>query len=372
MPTDKGYRNTYSSPTRRTGPTKTGSGSSKRSWQRVGGPAPTYDREFRAAIAGNPNIAYNERAYNSFANTYGAGAGALGIRSPGSPGSPGGGSSGRYGYGRGGGGGGGGGGAAGMTQAMFDQMVAALSQRGPQLQAQQVALPAFQGQNVAAFNPAAFNQAQTALSTAARNDRNAVAQNAQQTTQALNTNFTNDYANAQVTPGATQAPVAGNLQATAGPVLNNDPNAQAAAGVNAANGDSQAAFANLLKVLAGAANQSQASRLSQVQMDRGTANNAINAQATGLGAGINMARTQAQQQWAQQDAERRYQNSLMAQQWQRESLTRNQDLANQVAQANWAQRNTQLAAQLQPILDLIAGSRGVKLDALTKMLSGAA
>jgi hypothetical protein len=257
--------------------------------------------------------------------------------------------------GRYGGGGGGGGGGSAMTQAMFDQMVAALGRQGPALN-----LPAFQGTNIAAFNAAPYTQAQNSLNQAVAADTANVNANAQNTTNALNTNFRNDYANATVTPGATQAPVGAALQGTAGPVASNDPNQQAAAGANADNANSQAAFSNLLQVLAANANQSQQSRLGQVQMDKGSALNQIGAQNLGLGAGINQARAGAQNQWSQQDNERRYQNSLMAQQWQREQ-----------GQANWTQRNQQMQTILQPILDLIASTGGTKINtaALTALLN---
>jgi hypothetical protein len=148
-----------------------------------------------------------------------------------------------------------------------------------------------------------------------------------------------------------------------------NPNQQAANGVNAGNADSQAAFANLLQILAGNANQSQASRLNQVQMDQGTALNRVGAQNLGLGAGINMARTNAQTQWQQQDAERRYQNSLMAQQWQREQEMQNNQMANQTQQANWQQQNQQRQSTLQPILDLISSGQGLNTSALQALLA---
>ena len=271
-----------------------------------------------------------------------------------------------------GGGGGGGGGGNLLTQAMFDQMVAALSRQGPTLQSTPLNLPAFRGQNIAAFNNTPYTQAQQSLNQAVTADRANVATNAQQTTNALNQNFRNDYANQTVTPGVTSAPAGAALQATAGPVASNDANQQAAQGVNAANGDSQAAFSNLLNVLAANANQSQQSRLSQVAMDKGTALNQIGAQQLGLGATINQARANAQTQWQQQNNERQYQNSLMAQQWAREQAMQNNQMTNQTAQANWTQRNQQLASTLQPILDLIAstgGAKGINMSALTALLN---
>jgi hypothetical protein len=235
-----------------------------------------------------------------------------------------------------------------MTQAMFDQMVAALARQGPALN-----LPAFKGTNIAAFNAAPYTQAQNSLNQAVAADTRNVNANAASTTNALNSNYRNDYANATVAPGATQAPVGVGL-------AGGGANQQAANDVNADNSNSQAAFSNLLQVLAANANQGQASRLNQVQMDKGTALNQIGAQNLGLGAGINQARAGAQNQWSQQDNERRYQNSLMAQQWQREQ-----------GQANWTQRNQQMQTMLQPILDLIAssGGRGINTASLTALLN---
>jgi hypothetical protein len=241
-------------------------------------------------------------------------------------------------------------------------MVAALGRQGQPLNYTPLNLPAFQGQNLPAFNAAPYTQATQALGQAVAADTANVNTNAQNTTNALRSNYTNDYANAQVTPGATQAPVGAGL-------VSGGANQQAANDVNAGNADSQAAFTNLLGVLAAAANQSQASRLNQVSLDQGTALNQIGAQNLGLGAGINMARTQANNQWSQQDAERRYQNSLMSQQWQREQAMQNNQGVNSTTQANWTQRNQQMQAMLQPILDLIASGKGLNTASLTALLN---
>jgi len=379
MPTDKGYRNTYSSGGKsstpvRSGPKRTTSapanapgGDYKHSWNAMGPGYGGVADLYRGQVGQNQT----QQGWNAFRNTYAMGDAALPMGA--APGSPmiGGGGGGGGGWGRGGGGGGGGGGGSALTQAMFDQMVAALGRQGQPLAATQLNLPAFQGQNIAAFNAAPYQQAQQSLNQAVAADRANVNTNAQNTTNTLQSNFTNDYANAQVTPGQTMAPVGASLQATAGAPVSNDPNQQAAAQANGANGDSQAAFGNLLKVLAANAQQGQASRLNQVQMDRGTAQNAIGAQNLGLGAGINQAKANAQNQWSQQDNERRYQNSLMAQQWQREQAMQNNQMTNQTAQANWQQRNQQMQSTLQPILDLIAstgGAKGINMQTLTALL----
>ena len=268
-----------------------------------------------------------------------------------------------------GGGGGGGGGGAALTQAMFDSMLRALGTTGPGLTLQQLQLPAFQGQNLPAFNAAPYTTATADLSTAVTADQAAAAAAATQAQQALAANYTNAYANTPVqnTPAAQQVGAA--LQGTVGGGGNQ---ADVAAQSNAAGASDQASFANLLGVLAAADQTSQASRLNQVQLDKGTAMRNIAAQRLGLQGGINMARTQAQNQWAQADAERRYQNSLMQQQWQREALMRNQDINNQQAQGNWQQQNEMISNRLPPLLQLLQGTAGTNLNAsaLQQLLAG--
>ena len=73
-----------------------------------------------------------------------------------------------------------------------------------------------------------------------------------------------------------------------------------------------------------------------------------------------MARTQAQDRWGQAAAERDYQNNLMRQQWNREEQ-----------QGNWQQRNEMISNRLTPLLQLLQGTGGTKIntDALTKLLA---
>jgi hypothetical protein len=239
-----------------------------------------------------------------------------------------------------------------MTQAMFDQMVRLLGVGGPQLD-----LPEFRGTNIAAFDPTMFNNMRTQLAGAVRADQAGVNQGAQQATQALRSNYSNAYANApvQAAPPAQQVGTA--LQQTAGGGGNQ---AQVAAESNAAAGSDQASFANLLNVLAAADQTAQNSRLNQVALDKQTAMRNIGAQNTGLGAGIGMAQGQAQQGWQQRDDERRYQNSLMAQQ-----------IAQQEAQGNWQQRNEMISSRMTPLLELLSstGGRTINTDALTQLLA---
>lgn len=258
----------------------------------------------------------------------------------------------------GGGGGGGGGGGSAMTQAMLDQMLAALGTRGPALTLQQVDLPTFRGTNVAAFNPAQYDLAQRQLAQANAADQAAIAAGAARATNALQGNYSNAYANTQVAQAPQMAPVGVGLQATAG----GGGDMAATNEVNAGAASDQASFQNLLNVLAAADQSSQNSRLNQVALDQNTANLQLGAQVRGLGAGIGQARAQAYQQWQQQDAERRYQNSLMQQQWQREEMTRNQDILNQQRQGNWQQSNELISTRLQPLLEMIGSTAGTKLD----------
>jgi hypothetical protein len=295
-----------------------------------------------------------ERGYTPYTNSYAS-----------APASSGGGGGGGYGYGGGGGGGGGGGSA--MTQAMLDQMLAVLGMHGPQLALQQANLPAFQGMNLPAFNAAPYTQATNQLNRAQAADIAAARRAGVQATQALQNNYANAYANTPVAqaPAAEQVGVA--LQGTVG---GGGDQAAVADQTDAAAASDQASFANLLGVLAAADQTAQNSRLNQVALDQGTALNSINAQQRGLLGGIGMARTQAQNQWAQAQAERQYQNSLMAQQWQREALMRNQDLANQTSTANWTQRNEMINNRLTPLLQLLGqGGAGLDLSGIQQLIA---
>lgn len=267
------------------------------------------------------------------------------------------------------GGGGGGGGGAAMTQAMFDQMLRALGAGGPQLQLQQQAMPAFRGTNLAAFDPTMFNNMRNQLTQAVTADQAAAQQGATQATQALQGNYTNAYGNTQVQGAPAAQQVGAGLQATAG---GGGDQAAIAAQSNQAAGQDQAGFQNLLNILGAADQSAQASRLNQVELDKQTALRNIGAQRTGLGAGIGMAQGRAQQDWAARDAERRYQNSLMQQQWQREALMRNQDVRNQGAQANWQQRNEMISSRMQPLLELLGSTAGTNINAagLQQLLAG--
>ena len=297
------------------------------------------------------NVPYGQRTHGAFSEFMG-GVAPAGPAAPAGPLGPGGG-------GRGyGGGGGGGGGGAGLTQAMLDQMLAALGTRGPALQLQQANLPAFQGQALAKFDPTQYNLAQQQLEAARAQDAAAITQAGTQTTQALQGNYANAYANAPVVQGRQAAPVGVGLQQSAG----GGGNQQAVTDVNQAAAGDQASFQNLLGVLAAADQSSQNSRLNEVALNTNTAQQGLGAQVRGLGAGINQARTQAQTQWQQQAAERNYQNSLMRQQWQREALMRNQDIANQQRQGNWQQSNELISTRLQPLLEMIGSTAGTTVN----------
>lgn len=262
--------------------------------------------------------------------------------------------------GRGYGGGGGGGGGGGMTQAQFDQAIALLGagSRGPTLQAPQT--QQFRGQNINPFQEAMYNQLRQQLSGAVATDTANVNQINQQTRGQLTQNYSNPYANMPVQGAPAPASEGAGLV---------EPGAlqAGAATQQVENQNSQAAFQNLLGVLAGASDQSQNSRLHQLDLDRQTALNSIGAQNTGLGAQIGMQRNAAYEQWLQQDNQRRYDNSLMQQQWAREDEQRRADIANQQSQGQYTARNN----VLQPLLDLLAGAgRGVNTASLQQLIAG--
>ncbi len=249
--------------------------------------------------------------------------------------------SGGYGYGGRGGGGGGGGGVGGLSQGQFDAALALLAAGG-----QGPKFAPFQGQNIGGFQEGQYKDMQAQLQRAAGADQAAVNQVSGQTAQQLQANYDNPYADMQVlgapAPSDTGAGLVQGGLDTSGQQIEQQ--------------NSQAAFQNLVNVLAGTSDQSQASRVHQLGLDRQTAMNSIGAQQTGLSAQVNMARQQAYQDWVQRDEERRYQNSLASQQ-----------LQNQQAQSDYDARN----ATLQPLLDLLSATagKGLKLDALTQLIA---
>lgn len=310
---------------------------------------------------GTPTSGYG---YVGFAPQYRAGQTAARAASTPSYSSSGGGGGGGYGYG----GGGGGGGRSALTQQMFDAMMKALAAGGQPLAYTPVDLPDFQGQALPAFNAAPYTQAMGQINTAVTADKAASAAAAAQAQKALQANYTNAYATAQGQAAPEAQQVGTGLQGTAG---GGGDQAAVAAQSDAAAQSDQASFANLLNVLAAADTQAQSSRMNQVALDQATAGRSINAQALGLRGGVTSAQTRAQEQWRQAAAEREYQNSLMAQQWQREEQIRNQDLANQTTQANWTQSNEMINNRLTPLLELLAQTNpNIDMSALTKLISG--
>jgi hypothetical protein len=277
------------------------------------------------------------------------------------PAGPGGGNSGG---GGGWGGGGGGGGVPAVNQAMIDALAQALGVQGQQLTYQD--LPKFQGQALGAFNPAPYNTQRGLVNQAVTADLNNITTNQAATTNAVQGAYSNPYATAQVQSGPATPQIGAGLMATAGATV--DP--AMAQQMNAENAQNKGSFQDLLKVLSANSQQSQGSRMQQVAMDANYGRQQANAQALGLRGGIANSQAQAQQAWQQQAAERAYQNSLMQQQWAMQNAQGRQS----VNQANWQQQNTNLTARLQPILDLIsktAGIKGLNMAPLMAALRGA-
>jgi len=273
-------------------------------------------------------------------------------------------SSGGGGGGFGGGfGGGGGGGQPAVTQAMIDALTQALGVQGPQLS--YTPLPAFHGQALGAFNPAPYNTQRGLVNQAAARDRANFATNQAATARAVQGAYSNPYANAQVQAGPAAPQVGGGLMATAGgtvkPSVGNE--------VNQANAANQGTFQDLYGILSANSQQAQQSREAQVAMDANYGRQGLEAQTLGMQGGIAANQATAQQQWQQQQAERQYQNQLMAYQTQLQNAQGQQG----VNQANFQQNSAMLQARLQPVLDLISqmgGTSGLNLTSLLQMLQG--
>jgi hypothetical protein len=139
--------------------------------------------------------------------------------------------------------------------------------------------------------------------------------------------------------------------------------------MNAENAQNQGSFQDLYRVLGANQQASQNSRLAQVAMDANYGRQAAAAQVAGMQGGIATNQANAQQAWAQQQAERNYQNQLMAYQTQVQNAQGQQG----VNQANWTQNNATLQARLQPVLDMISqmgGTSGLNITKLMQMLQG--
>jgi hypothetical protein len=270
--------------------------------------------------------------------------------------------------GGGGGGYGGGGGGSGITQAMIDAMVRTLGIMPTQQTYQNVDLPDFQGQNIAAFDPSMYQMLAQQLQSGITADQANITSNQAAVTDTLNQNYQNPYANAQVVQGAPASPVGGALAASTG----GDSGAvqQASQAVAGGNADSQAAFQNLYNVLSAANQQSQGSRMNQVAMDANYARQGLAAQGRAMSGQIGLQQSQAHEAWAQRDAERRYQNNLMGQQWNREEAQTNATGRQAATQANWQAQNDARTARIQPLLDLISrsGGAGLNLNSLNALL----
>ena len=299
-------------------------------------------------------------AYKSFSDQVkgyiAGGAGTLGAP-PSGPG----GSSGGYGYG-GGGGGGGGAAAPMMSQAQWDAMLGVLGTPSPDLQLKGANLPNFRGRPIRKFQGRMYNQMQNRLNQAVRGDRQSVINQMNQLRGQLQADYSNPYETAQYARNPQAQPQMQQVMAQAGanPVAN-----EYAESVNAENAygqNSDAAFANLLNVL-GASNQAeQTSRLGQVGMDRAEALRQIEAQSLGLGTGIDLSRGKAKEAWQVRADERRYQNSLTRQQWNREERMRNQDLRNLERQTEYTTGVETQNSRIQALLDMIGASTGATID----------
>lgn len=231
---------------------------------------------------------------------------------------------------------------------MIDAMAQALGATVPQLT--YTPAPAFQGTSLPAFSTTPYDTQRTQLSAAAARDQANFNTNQAATRQAVQGAYSNPYANSQVVAGGATPQVGSGLMATAGATV--DP-AQAQQ-MNAENAQNQGSFQDLYRVLGAAQQGSQNSRMQQVAMDANYGRQSAAAQVAGMQGGIATNQANAQQAYGQQQAERDYQNQLMAYQTQLSNAQGQQA----TAQANWQQQNATLQARLQPILDLIAQSRG--------------
>jgi hypothetical protein len=280
---------------------------------------------------------------------------------PGAPGGPGG-DSGGGGYGYGGGGGGGGGGAPAMTQGQWDMMLRVLGTKPPDLDLQTLNLPTFRGVPIRRFQGQLYNRMQNRLRRGVQADKATVNRQMGNLRSQLKSSYRNPYAAAAY---ATNPVMRGEMQAlmqgTGANPLDN-PYIEAVNAENAYAENSDAAFGSLMNVLAAANREEQSSRLSEVGMNRVEALNRINADRLALGTGIDLAKGKAKEAWQIRADDRRYQNSLTRQQWNREERMRNQDTRNLERSTEYKTDVDTQNTRIQALLDMLGAATGSPID----------
>jgi hypothetical protein len=304
-------------------------------------------------------------AYHAFVGDWNANEAAMAQQQPGIPGSPGSGGS-------GGGWGGGGGGAAAMSQAQWDAMLRVLGTRPPDLDLRRQNLAPFRGRNISPFQGQLYNRMQQRLTQGAAADRATVERQMSQLSSQLKSGYSNPYQSAAY---ATNPVMRGEMQALmqntgANPLSNTY--AEAVNAENAYAQNSDAAFGNLLSVLGAANQEEQTSRLAEVGMNRVEAQNRIAADELALGTGIDLARGKAKEAWQVRADERKYQNTLTRQQWNREERMRNQDLRNLERTTEYKTGVDLQNTRIQALLDMLGASTGAKIDfgGIAKLIQG--
>jgi hypothetical protein len=213
---------------------------------------------------------------------------------------------------------------------------------------------------------------QQRLTQGAAADRATVERQMSQLSSQLKSGYSNPYQSAAY---ATNPVMRGEMQALmqntgANPLSNTY--AEAVNAENAYAQNSDAAFGNLLSVLGAANQEEQTSRLAEVGMNRVEAQNRIAADELALGTGIDLARGKAKEAWQVRADERKYQNTLTRQQWNREERMRNQDLRNLERTTEYKTGVDLQNTRIQALLDMLGASTGAKIDfgGIAKLIQG--
>lgn len=271
-------------------------------------------------------------------------------------------------------GGGGGGGAAvpKFSQAMLDWAASLLQGGRPgQVAANTLDLPDYQGTQMRAFDPSAWNQGRQALGEAYGQDTATAQRSTADMLGFLNNNYRNAFAGG---PQTTMANAPGMDQQAMGRMLQGQ-------GVNAYENQgyqqqlnegrqSDAGLSSLFAALAGNEDVMQRSRLAGAQQYGTQATDALTAAKRAADLGLNLGQGQAQSAWQQAADQWAREDSQMQQQVLQQEAMQNWQRQNQVQDLNTTNTNSYTNSTLQALLGLlpsIQGNPGLALPTLQSL-----
>jgi hypothetical protein len=253
-----------------------------------------------------------------------------------------------------GGGSGGGGGGSGLTQPYAEAMMKLLGQGPASYSAKQFSAPAYQPYDMPDFDASMYDQMRQRTSQAGEADRAAARGAYANLGNTLASNYQNAYANANYASSPQMQAAMSNMLGAQG----NSAVQQRLGVQNNEAAQADAAFGNVLALLAANEDMGQRSRLNQVDMDRNTALRGIDAQLLGVNAGIDRQQGEAKQVYDRESRDRAASDNMTAQEWARQLAMLNWQAEQEAARYNTETKNQFSTSRLQPLIDLLMTMSG--------------